>query len=190
MKHKNKKRLIFSISLVLLLILYSFKNVAIFLRVLAAFAGIVSFYIFDHYFDMKFKEVHYFLIIIFAFFGILLSPLYSIYPIYDKILHLSIPIFVGVIMFYIVDKQKMTFKWKLLITGSFVVLAITSFEVIEYFLDMFWNLKLQGVYIRDITGLEKFNLVMDKNDDTMIDLILGMFGSLIFVVGKLFFSRK
>jgi hypothetical protein len=90
MEYTNKRRLVLGISLVLLLVLYAFKNVATFLRVLAAFSGIVSFYLFDHYFDMKFKEIHYFLIILFAFFGILLSPLYAVYPIYDKILHLVI----------------------------------------------------------------------------------------------------
>ena len=53
-----------------------------------------------------------------------------------------------------------------------------------------WALKLSpenGLnesILRDITGLEKYKLVIDKNDDTMIDLILGTAGTIIFVIGK------
>jgi len=38
--------------------------------------------------------------------------------------------------------------------------------------------------VRDITGLNKLNIIMDRNDDTMIDLILGTVGSIIFVAIK------
>ena len=57
---------------------------------------------------------------------------------------------------------------------------LSIFEIIEFLLDQFFDLKLQGVFLRDISGISKFDIMMDKNDDTMIDLILGTIGSAIF----------
>ena len=72
----------------------------------------------------------------------------------------------------------------------FTIGALTIFETIEYVLDILWNFQLQGVYVRDITGLENFNIIIDKNDDTMIDLILGIFGSMIFSSYKIIENWK
>ena len=66
----------------------------------------------------------------------------------------------------------------------FILSFLTIHEIGDYLLDSIWDCKLQGCYIRDISGLEKFELVMLKNDDTMVDLILGLIGSLIFTAGK------
>tara|TARA_B100000315_G_scaffold122078_1_gene111983 strand:+ start:20712 stop:21320 length:609 start_codon:yes stop_codon:yes gene_type:complete len=180
MEYKIKRRFILGISLLLFALLYFFKNTSSLLRIFATLAGLVSFYIFDHYFNINFELKHYLYILIIAFFGILLSPLYFISENYDKILHLVIPILTGGIVFFLVNKQNLTLKWKLVTTLLFTISILTIFEVIEFSLDKLWDLKLQGVYIRDITGLEKFNIIMDKNDDTMIDLIIGILGSLIF----------
>ena len=54
------------------------------------------------------------------------------------------------------------------------------FEIVEFLLDTFFDLKLQGVFLKSQEGLTKLKLVMDKNDDTMIDLIFGAIGSLAF----------
>ena len=86
----------------------------------------------------------------------------------------------GSFIFFVVNKQNLNLRWKIIVTLMFTIGALTIFEVIEYALDTLWNFQLQGVYVRDITGLEKFNIIIDKNDDTMIDLILGIFGSMIF----------
>ncbi|MAH03607.1 hypothetical protein CMI39_02360 [Candidatus Pacearchaeota archaeon] len=180
MEYKIKRRFILGISLLLFALLYFFKNTSSLLRIFATLAGLVSFYIFDHYFNINFELKHYLYILIIAFFGILLSPLYFISENYDKILHLVIPILTGGIVFFLVNKQNLTLKWKLVTTLLFTISILTIFEVIEFSLDKLWDLKLQGIYIRDITGLEKFNIIMDKNDDTMIDLIIGILGSLIF----------
>ncbi len=56
------------------------------------------------------------------------------------------------------------------------------FELGEYALDYFFDLKLQGVYLRDLQGLEKFNLIVDRIDDTMIDLFLGILGSSLYAL--------
>jgi len=54
-------------------------------------------------------------------------------------------------------------------------------------------LKLQGVFIRDISGIEKLNLVLSQHDDTMLDMIFGLLGGLVFTIGKTggyFYKRK
>ncbi len=117
-------------------------------------------------------------------FGILLSPLYYYFELYDKILHLIMPIIGSIIVFFIVNKSKIEFKWKLLITLTSMVFLLTILEIGEYLFDVFWDLKTQGVYIRDIAGLEKYDLVLGENDDTMMDLILGTISSLFFIAAK------
>jgi len=154
------------------------------LRIITTLAGIVSFYVFDHYFDINFQIKHYIYILALTFFGVLLSPLYYLSLNYDKILHLAMPIVVSGIFFFIIDKQKISFKWKLLVTFGFTLSSLVIFEIVEFVLDTLWDFKFQGVYVRDLTGLEKFNIVMDRNDDTMIDLILGFCGTLVFIFWK------
>ncbi len=102
------------------------------------------------------------------------------------------PIFGCIIVFFVLGKSKLEFKWKLIITMTVIITAITMLEVGEYLFDMVWDLKLQGVYIRDATGLDKYILVLGKNDDTMIDMIMGIAGTLIFIAVKTvgYFYRK
>ena len=180
MKYQTKRRIIFGISIFLFTSLYLFKNTSTLLRIFATLAALISFYIFDRYYDANFELKHYSYIFAFCFFGIFLSPLYFLSENYDKILHLVIPILMGSIIFFVVNKQNLNLRWKIIVTLMFTIGALTIFETIEYVLDILWNFQLQGVYVRDITGLEKFNIIIDKNDDTMIDLILGIFGSMIF----------
>ena len=96
----------------------------------------------------------------------------------------------GSLIFFVVNKQNLNLRWKIIVTLMFTIGALTIFETIEYALDILWNFQLQGVYVRDITGLEKFNIIIDKNDDTMIDLILGIFGSMIFSSYKIIENWK
>jgi len=126
------------------------------------------------------------------FLGIILSPLYGIYSLYDKVVHFINPILGSCLVFYIINKQKLSFQWKLLITFMFIVSFLTIHEIGEYLIDLLWDFKLQGVYLRDISGIEKLNLVLNPHDDTMIDLIFGTIGGLIFTTGKTinYFIRK
>lgn len=71
-------------------------------------------------------------------------------------------------------------KWKLTFTVLSVVAFLGIFEILEYILDSFFNWKLQGVYIRDITGLDKFNLLLNPLTDTIIDLSFGILGSSLY----------
>ena len=184
MGYKNKRTLIIGISLFLLLVFYLFKNLSTSLRIFGFIFGFIIFYLADYMFEIDFKLKHYYYIMIILAFGILFSPLYFLSPVYDKILHFIMPILGCLLIFHIVDKKELNIQWKLWIVFLFIVTALTINEVGEYLIDQLWNLKLQGVYIRDISGAEKLNLIMSKIDDTMIDLIIGMTGALSFIAGK------
>lgn len=193
MLYSTKRRWIVGLSLILLIILYAFKNYSMMWRIIAALFSLWLFYFVDHAFDVKFHIRHYLYIIFFIIFAHLLSPLYYLYPGYDKLLHLALPILGSVLIFFLVDKLKIKFKWKLLITFTSMLAFLTVFELIEFGVDYFWDLKLQGVFLRDASGLGKYKLVMDRNDDTMIDLILGLIGAGIFAGGKTitrFFNKR
>ena len=184
MKYRTKRGLVLALSVLLLVFLYLFKNYSSFVRVAGVIFGSWLFYFFDHAFGLDFKLRHYFYMFAILFFGIFLTPLYFVSSSYDKVLHLLMPILGCIMIFYFVDRQKVSFKWKLLITLMIIISFLALHEVGEYIIDYFWDFKLQGVYLRDVTGLEKFNLVLPKNDDTMIDMMFGIAGGVIFVIGK------
>ena len=193
MEYKNKRRLIIGVSLILLIVLYMFKNMSVLIRVTSVILGLGIFYFLDHAFKLKFKFRHYIYISLILFLGILFSPIYFISSSYDKVLHLLMPILGSIMIFFVVDKLKIKFKWKLLITFTSIFAILGLLEIGGYFLDLLWDFKLQGVYIRDISGLEKLNLVQDKIDDTMMDMLLGLAGSLVFTIGKTicyFYKKK
>ena len=192
MEYKNKRTLIIGISLFLLLVFYLFKNLSTSLRIFGFILGLIIFYLADHMFEIDFKLRHYYYIMIILTGGILLSPLYF-YPLYDKILHLIMPIFGCLLIFHIVDRKKLSIQWKLWIVFLFIVTSLTIHEVGEYLIDQIWDFKLQGVYIMDIIGAEKLNLIMSQIDDTMIDIILGIIGALSFISWKsisYFYKKK
>tara|TARA_Y100000310_G_scaffold306787_1_gene348256 strand:+ start:19979 stop:20578 length:600 start_codon:yes stop_codon:yes gene_type:complete len=185
MKYKNKKRLTLGISLFLLVFLYIFKNYSSIILIADAIVALWIFYFIDSAFKMNFKDRHYGYFFILIILGILFAPLYFISTAFDKTLHLLMPLLVSIMVYYILDtKTKLGFKWKLGLTFLSVIALLSLWEIGEYIADYFWDFKMQGVYLRDITGLEKYKLVIDKNDDTMIDLILGTAGTIIFVIGK------
>ena len=96
------------------------------------------------------------------------------------------PILGCMVLFFIVDKMQIHFKYKLVITFASIVCVLTFLEIGEYIFDFFWDFRLQGVYVRDIAGLEKYKIILGRNDDTMIDLMLGVAGSILFGIGKTF----
>ena len=73
-----------------------------------------------------------------------------------------------------------------------MIAILTIFELGEYALDLLFDLKLQGVYLRDMMGIEKFQLLMEKNDDTMVDLVFGISGTLIYNASRViaYFYKK
>jgi len=181
MPQNHKKRVIYiSTGVVILLGLYLLKNTNYFLRISTFIFSIVLFYFTDVFFNLKFKNKHYLILGIISAAGILFSPLYFISSSYDKILHLISPFLISILIFFLIDTTNLKFSTKLLITFSIVVMFLSLFEIIEFALDQFFDLKLQGVFLRDISGIAKLNLVMGKHDDTMIDLILGTIGAIAF----------
>ena len=121
------------------------------MRVFGFIFSLIIFYVIDHMFEIEFKLRHYVYMMIILVFGILLSPFYFLSENYDKILHLIMPIFGCLLIFYIIDKKNLEMQWKLFITFIFILSFLTMHEIGEYLLDFIWDLKLQGVYLRDIS---------------------------------------
>jgi len=172
------------VGLLILGVLYALKNTNYFIRCIGFVVSIFLFFMGDKFLRFRFKKNHYYIIILISVFGIMLSPLYYISPFYDKALHLIFPTFVGILVFFLVNKLEIKFSVKLTITFCVIIAILAIHEIVEYFLDWMFDFKLQGVYFRDYPGLEKLNIIMDKNNDTMIDLGLGVLGSLIFIFIK------
>lgn len=184
MKYSNKRRLILGISLFLLLIFYLFRSLSTTITVVGFISGLAIFYLADHMFELDFKLRHYYCMIIILTLGILLNPLYALYPTYDKIVHFINPFFGCFLIFHIVDRKNLNMQWKLFIVFLFIVSSLTIHEIGEYLIDQLWDFKLQGVYLRDVSGLEKLNVIQSKIDDTMIDVIMGVLGTLLFIIIK------
>lgn len=88
-----------------------------------------------------------------------------------------------------IAKLKLKLKWKLTFVFFTVIGFLALFEIGEYLLDIFFDLKLQGVFLQDIQGLQKFDILLDKIEDTMIDLVLGVLGILSYILFKIFTKR-
>ncbi len=192
-----KKRLnwIYGIILVLFLyILYYFKDSDHFLGAISFVLTILLFHLSDKVFKIEFKIYHYIIIILMALFGLLFSPFYFIFPFYDKVLHLVNPFLGCFLVFYIINKLKIDLKTKLIFTFSVLITLVTFAEIVEFLLDSFFDLKLQGVFEGDFVGTFKilsgeFRVLQDRITDTMFDLIFGVLGGISFVFVKLF-SKK
>ena len=188
--YRKKRVAVIIFSLLLLIILYLFQEASTWLRALSTIAVLALFYSADHVFDIRFRQRHYTYVTLILIFSFLLSPFYFYYPSYDKIQHFIQPMLVCSIIFYTVNKINMELKWKIVFTFFIVVAILGIFEIGEFALDSFFNLKLQGVYLRDTQGLEKFHLLLDPLDDTMVDMILGIMGAGIYCVGFAYFMRR
>jgi hypothetical protein len=178
--YRSKRYSILGLSILVLLMIYFFKDGSFILRAVSTAAFLIFFYIVDHVWDIRFGKRHYVYIVIIALASFLLSPLYFIYPNYDKIQHFIQPMLVFSITFHMVSKLKLELKWKLAFTFFIIVGILGLFEIGEYTLDHLFDMKLQGVYLRDFRGIEKFNLLVDPIDDTMIDMVFGVFGACLY----------
>lgn len=178
-----------ALAVVILAMIYFFKDEGFWLRAVSAASFILFFYAIDHWFDIRFKHIHYVFIVIIAVASLLLSPLYFIYPQYDKIQHLAQPILLCSIIYHMVSHIKLELKWRLIFTFFIVISILGMFEMAEYTLDRLFDWKLQGVYLRDITGLNKFEVVSEPIDDTMIDLFFGVTGTCLYAVSVFLYLR-
>lgn len=178
--YRKKRRIIIALYAVIVGLLYMFKNESFLIRSLSTIGLLAVFYLTDNLFDVKFKERHYLFIFIIAISSFMLSPLYYISPNYDKIQHFILPILFSSIVFFMINYLDIHLKWKLMFTFFVVIGVIGLHEIGEYFLDYFFGLKLQGVFLRSLRGLEKYNIILDRIDDTMIDMVFGVIGSLTY----------
>ncbi len=185
MKKKTKYILYTLAGILIFVFLYALKNTSYFVRASTFMFSIIIFCFADSFFRLDFKRIHYLMFLIISTTGVLFSPLYFLYSNYDKILHLLNPILVCIIVFFLIDKIRgVSFSMKLFITFSIAISLLALFEIGEFALDKFFGFQLQGVYIRDISGISKLKIIMNENDDTMIDLLLGFVGTILFTIGK------
>ena len=187
--YRYKRIIIASLTILLLLTFYLFKDSTTPLKIITFVGLLIAFYLGDHLFDIRFSIKHYTFIIIIGIGGILLSHLYFVHPNYDKVQHLIFPMLLSSMVFHMANKLKLEFKWKLFFTFATVGMILGSFEIGEYLLDRLFDLKLQGVYLRDLHGFEKFNILQSPIDDTITDLSFGIFGSGIYAIYN-FLSHK
>jgi len=183
------------VTIIFLFILFYFRDSEHFVGAISFILAIVLVYIIDKTFNWQFKKIHYIILIIMTGAGLLLSPLYVMYASYDKLLHFVNPFLGCILVFYIVNKFNIDFKAKLFITFTIMMSLITFTEIVEFVIDSYFDLKLQGVFRGEMKVMLKhiegsLVIIQDKNTDTMIDLILGTLGSLFFVIVKSFSKKK
>jgi hypothetical protein len=185
MNTRTKKYIYIVVAISLLAFLYVLKNTSYFVRSLAFIASFLVFFIIDTLLKLHFSNRHYIIFLIIATTGILFSPLYTIYSWYDKSLHIITPILFCILIFYLINKLKnIPLSIKIFLVVSVVVALLAFWEVIEFAIEETLGYPMQGVYIRDISPIPSLKLVMDKNDDTMVDLIFGVLGTISFAIAK------
>jgi hypothetical protein len=191
-RYKNKRRIIFGIALIILIFLYLFRNTSLLIRSFSAIGLLLLFYTTDHLFDLNFKNRHYIFIFIIALTGFLLAPLYFLYEHYDKIQHFLLPMMFASIVLHMLKGLRLQLKWKLFFTFFIVAGFLGIFEIGEYLLDAFFDLKLQGVFLKNLQGeLISFDIIQHPLDDTMLDLSLGVIGTAIYsVMAALWHNKK
>ncbi|MFA5141802.1 MAG: hypothetical protein WC471_02430 [Candidatus Woesearchaeota archaeon] len=176
--------ILFSIFLLLFELMYE----GIVFKVLLVIFVLWSFYILDYKYSLDIQIRHYFVVSIMYFFGVLLSPLYIQIYMYDKILHFIMPVFGAGVIFYFVNKLNIRFGHKLAITLSFVLSAALMLELVEYWLDLFFKMDLQGVYIYDVYT-QNSKMMQKGLADTMLDMAYALLGGLLYIIYKYLFRN-
>ncbi len=187
-----KKRVILFFTIVVIIflyILYYFKDTDHFTGAVVYILTLTLFYLADKIFSLEFKKHHYFILFFMATAGILLSPVYFIYPYYDKTLHFFFPFLGSFLIFYLINKLDIDFKTKVFFTFTIIITLITFEEIVEFILDTLFNLKLQGVFLGERilfenVPIDRLIVVHDRITDTMLNLILGTIGAFLFSLMK------
>lgn len=181
----NKQKFWFVlVTAILALSLYFFLDASFLVRSLATVAFVAIFYIGDHLYQINFETRHYVSFVLIVVLGVLASPIYFIHPQYDKVLHFVEPILIASMAFFMINKLPLEKKWKLWFTFFITVAILGIFEMAEYTIDQFFDFKLQGVFLRDVTGIDKLNVIQEPLDDTMIDLFFGVIGASVYGIYK------
>lgn len=182
MRFNPKEVIVLSSLLIIVALVLLFPNTFSLFTLILTILYIGAFYFFDKFSNFNFKESHYIIIITTTFFAIFIGgTFYFINGIFDKILHLTTPFFISFILFYMINKIKMSFQAKLLTTFTSMMTILILLEVVEYLLDILLGTKNQGVFLLQ-NG--QFTETMSRIDDTMMDIICGFCSSLLFVLYK------
>jgi hypothetical protein len=189
--YTTKRRIVLSISLIVLGILFIFKSLNFLILSFSAIAFIAVFYITDHLFDLRFKARHYIFAVLISIASFLLYNLYSVYPAYDKFLHFVQPIMFASIFFHMTYELRLKLKWRLLFVFFIVTGSVGVFEIGEWTLDKFFDLDLQGVVLKEVQEFgEKLIVLQEPIDDTMIDMGLGILGAALYSISVYAAYRK
>ncbi|MBD3253426.1 hypothetical protein GF386_06845 [Candidatus Pacearchaeota archaeon] len=144
---------------------------------------LVIFYFWDYLLKVDFKLRHYLYVLFVGFFGIFLGYMGFVYFHYDKLFHLIGPVLLTDILYY--NLRRYHYKKKEAIVFSFFVAfsLLCFYEIIEFLLDFIFNTHTQGCFFYS-NGI--FEMVLDRNTDTMIDLIFGIIGSFSYCFFRFF----
>ena len=112
--------------------------------------GLISvFHLADYVFQLKLGKRDYFFMYLMCITRITFSFLYYKLPHYDKIEHLLFPMMFSSIVFYTVTRKlKISLGWRLTLTFFIIIGSISIFELVEYFLDLLFDWRLQGVFLK------------------------------------------
>jgi uncharacterized membrane protein YjdF len=188
-RYRNKRNLLIIVG-ILGIIFFIFLNIFLDIgikRLLTFLIIMFIFYFIDKIFNFEFKKIHYVFVILIAIFGFLLMFIDEWFLYYDKILHFTGAVMLACIIHHIVKKSNPNAKY-VLIMVIFLTLGFAGFhEIYEFLSDLIFNTKTQGVFLIK-NGI--YEQVMSPHVDTMIDLILGFLGSLVYVSGVLLFRKR
>jgi len=173
----------------LIVVILLFPNLYVLSGIIGTLVVPWIFYAFDRFFKIGFKLRHYFYLLLLLILGTLLNPLFFFISWYDKFLHLFTPLIWCALIFVPVNKLKIKFSVKLIITLSLFLSIMVVHEIAEYSLDKAFNLYTQGVYGGNLS-LERLQEIQSPLDDTMTDLILDLCGGVLFIVIKLVFDSE
>ena len=182
--HTEQKFWFVTIVAIIAIAFYIFVDTSFLIRSVATVIFLAVFYVGDRLYEIHFENKHYLFFIAMVCMGVLASPLYFIYPQYDKLQHFILPILVGSMAYHMVNKLKLEDKWKIWYTFYIVVALVGMWELAEYSIDHFFDFNLQGVYARDATGIEKLQTLQEPIDDTMIDMFFGVLGASLYGIYK------
>lgn len=151
------------------------------------------------YFQLRTVPTHvHFLLAILAtlnVFGELVFGFYYFYESYDKLLHIISSVVICIFVYHLVNGRIRDKKLLILFSVAAVISLGAIWEIFEFVLDRVLNSHMQGVNIESsledhFFGRRGPTLVLDQLNDTMIDMVCNIFGSLAFAAGYYFYSRR
>ena len=181
------RKLLTLCSIILLIALFYFgflfPNFYVISGIIMMIAVLWIFYWVDGFFNLNYRFRHYIVMIVLFTFGMLLNPLFYIFPWYDKFLHFFTALFWCTLIFVPIKKVHIGFFLKILFTISIFLSFMMIHEGGEYIMDKTLDLHFQGVYVSSFSAnfdRQSMREVQNPWDDTMQDEILGILGATTF----------